>query len=111
MTDGGLRRDLPRALLLVWLVLGAATGFAALAPLVLPSPFLLRLFPVCPSKAAGFECVLCGMTTAFVRIGSGDLAGALRAHRGSVAVYCAFVLNFCGAAAYTMMRAKPHANT
>jgi hypothetical protein len=111
MTDGGLRRDLPRALSLVWLVLSAATGFAALAPLVLPSAFLLGLFPVCPSKAAGFECVLCGMTTAFVRIGSGDVAGALRAHGGSLAVYCAFVLNFCAAAAYTMMRAKTHANT
>ena len=111
MTDGGLRRDLPRALLFVWLVLGAITGIAALAPLVLPSSLLLGVFPVCQAKAAGFECLLCGMTTAFVRIGSGDLAGALRAHGGSLAVYCAFLLNFCGAAAYTMMRAKPHANT
>ena len=111
MTDGGLRRDLPRAFLLVWLAVGAVTGLAVLAPLVLPSSFLLGVFPVCPSKAAGFECILCGMTTAFVRIGSGDLAGALQAHGGSVAVYCGFVLNFCAAAAYTMMRAKRHANT
>jgi hypothetical protein len=110
MTDGGLRRDLPRALVLVWLVLGAVTGLTALAPLVLPSSFLLGLFPSCPSKAAGFECTLCGMTTAFVLIGTGDYAGALRAHGGSVAVYGAFVLNFCAAAAYTMMRAKRHAN-
>jgi hypothetical protein len=111
MTDGGLRRDLPRALVLVWLLLGAVTGLAALAPLVLPSDFLLGLFPICPAKAAGSECILCGMTTAFVSIGSGDFAGALRAHGGSLAVYCVFVLNFCGAAAYTMMRAKRHANT
>ena len=111
MTDGGLRQDLSRALLIVWMVLGAGTGSAALAPLVLPSSFLFGLFPACPSKAAGFECIVCGMTTAFVRIGNGDLAGALRAHSGSLAVYSAFVLNFCAAAAYTMMRAKPHANT
>jgi hypothetical protein len=110
MTDGGLRRDVPRAFLVVWLVLGAVTGLVAVAPLVLPSSFLLGLFPTCPARAAGGECVLCGMTTAFVLIGSGEFAGALRAHGGSVAVYGAFVLNFCAAAAYTMMRAKRHAN-
>jgi hypothetical protein len=110
MTDGGLRRDLPLALVLVWLVLGAVTGLVALAPLVLPASFLLNLFPACPTKAAGGECILCGITTAFVLIGSGDFAAALRAHGGSVAMYGAFVLNFCAAAAYTMMRAKRHAN-
>ncbi len=111
MIAPGLRRDLAQALRLVWLVVGVITGALAAAPFVLPSQWMLGLFPACPAKLAGSECVLCGMTTAFVQLGSLDWAAAAASHRWSILLYLCFVLNFCGALAYTIVRAKRHANT
>ena len=105
-----LRHDFRRALRYVWLILGCISGLVLIAPLVLPSDFLFALFPICPAKAAGGKCFFCGMTTAFVRIGQGDLMGAKSSNSGSLPLYLGLVLNFTAATAYTMMRVIRHAN-
>ena len=110
MPANGLRRDFPHALRYVWLVLGSLSGLAVVAPLVFPPDFLFGLFPICQARAAGGKCVFCGMTTAFVRIGQGDLMGAQSANSGSLLLYLGLALNFTAAAAYTMMRVIRHAN-
>jgi hypothetical protein len=102
--------DLQRALRYVWLILACISGLALIAPLTFSSDFLFGLFPVCQAKAAGGECFFCGMTTAFVRIGQGDLTGAQSANRGALPLYFGLAVNFTAAAAYTMMRVIRHAN-
>jgi hypothetical protein len=110
MPSDGFRNDFQQAIQYVWLILGCVSGLAILAPLVLSPDFVFSLFPVCQAKAAGGECVLCGMTTAFVRIGQGDLPGAQSANSGALLLYSGLALNFLGAASYTMMRVIRHAN-
>jgi hypothetical protein len=61
---------------------------------------LASIMPVCSARAAGRICALCGMTTAFIRIGAGDREGALAAHAASIALWALFVVNFIAAAAY-----------
>lgn len=111
MPDDELREQLPQALQIVWMMTGLISGLIVIAPLLVPSEFLLHLFPVCAAKAAGRSCILCGMTTAFVQIGAGNFAGAQVANRGALALYSGLALNFGGLAAYTIWRVKRHANT
>ena len=108
--NGGLRHDLPKALRIVWLILGTVSGLLVLAPFFLPAQTLFSVFPVCAAKAAGSSCFLCGMTTAFVSIGRSDWAGALAANSGAIPLYIGLIVNFVAATAYTMMRVKRHAN-
>lgn len=111
MPDESLRQHLPRALKIVWLIIGFVSGFLILAPFVFPADSLFGLFPVCAAKAAGGRCLLCGMTTAFVHVGEGDLIAARQANGGSLLLYAALTLNFGAALAYTMMRVIRHANS
>ena len=111
MTSQGLRRDLPQALRIVWLILGALSGVLVLAPYLLPPDLLFGIFPICAAKAAGSSCMLCGMTTAFASIGHFDWAGAYSANQGSIPLYGVLLMNFACAVAYTMMRVIRHANS
>jgi hypothetical protein len=110
MASDGLSDDLSRALRIVWLLLGAGCGIAVITPLILPPDLLLGWFPICAAKAAGGRCILCGMTTAFMRIGAGDLPGAASANSGAIALYTVMALNFITVIAYTMFRVIRHAN-
>ena len=58
----------------------------------------------------GRPCPSCGMTTAFLRIGEGDLSGAAASNSGSILLYAGMALNFAAAFAYTMLRVLRHAN-
>lgn len=111
MASSTLRADLQKALHIVWLILAGLCGLAVMLPVVFPAEVLAPQFPVCAAKAAGGSCILCGMTTAFLKIGEGDLAGASVAHGGSIFLYTAMALNFGIAVAYTMLRVFRHANT
>jgi hypothetical protein len=108
--SGSLRHELPRALRIVWLVLGAISGLIVVAPYLVSSELLFGLFPVCAAKAAGSSCILCGMTTAFASIGRHDWAGAQAANAGALPLFVSLILNFAGACTYTMMRVIRHAN-
>jgi hypothetical protein len=83
----------------------------AVTPFVLPPGVLSALAPECRAKAAGGSCALCGMTTAFLHIGSGDVERARSAHAGSLALWILFVMNFIAAAAYlTVALMRKHRN-
>ena len=92
------RDQFPRALRIVWLIIGFVSGLAVISPLVFPAESLFSIFPICAAKAAGGQCLLCGMTTAFVQIGTGDLGAARQANGGSLFLYSALALNFVAAA-------------
>ena len=104
MPADGLRHDTQLSLRYAWLILGGLSGLAVISPLLLSSEFLFHLLPVCQAKAAGGQCVFCGMTTAFVRIGQGEFASAQSANSGALPLYIGFTLNFVASLAYTMMR-------
>jgi uncharacterized protein DUF2752 len=99
-----LRHDTQLALLYVWLILGCLSGLAVISPLLLSPEFLFHLLPVCQAKAAGGQCVFCGMTTAFVHIGQGEFVAAQSANSGALPLYLSLTLNFVASIAYTMMR-------
>jgi hypothetical protein len=99
-----LARDIKIAIVWTWLIVSGMLVIAAVAPFLFPADLLAGLAPVCEARKAGGSCILCGMTTAFLRIGSGDWAGALAAHRGSAVLWTTFLLNFVVAVAYCMKR-------
>jgi hypothetical protein len=102
-----LRSDLKPALTGAWLVISAALAIVVVIPFVIPfvipAELLYALIPECEAKRRGSSCVLCGMTTAFILISRGDLSGAQASNSGSVALWCAFALNFATALAYSFM--------
>lgn len=86
--------DLRVSLIVSWLIVTALTVPVIAAPFLVPASELFALAPKCEWKAKyGRECVLCGMTTAFVRIAEGDLDGAQRANRGSVLLFAGMAAN------------------
>ena len=98
-----LRSDLRPALTGTWLVVSALLAAAAIAPLVVPAEALYGIFSECEAKRRGASCALCGMTTAWVLIARGDLAGAHDSNSGSIALWSASILNFIAASAYSLM--------
>jgi hypothetical protein len=110
MPDESFRDQFRRALRIVWLIIGFVSALAVIFPFVFAAELLFSIFPVCAAKAAGGQCLLCGMTTAFAHIGTGNLSAARQANGGSLFVYSALTLNSVAALAYTMMRVIRHAN-
>ncbi|HYO82417.1 MAG TPA: hypothetical protein VES20_13520 [Bryobacteraceae bacterium] len=99
-----LTRDVKVAMAWAWLIASVVLLLVALSPLVLPAAVIANVAPVCEARRAGRNCFLCGMTTAFLRMGSGDFEGALAAHRGSLALWTSFILNFALAVTYCYKR-------
>ena len=85
---------LRRAFIIVWIVLTVASAAAAAAPFVLDAEIIHRLTPPCERRATtGQPCSFCGMTTAFLDIGHGDLDGARNANAGALPLFSVFCLN------------------
>lgn len=91
------------AISVTWILVSAVLMTAVLAPYLIPAPKLYSLFPVCEAKLQGGSCVLCGMTTAYIRLASGDLPGALEANRFALALWLGSILNFAIAKAYILI--------
>jgi hypothetical protein len=87
-----------RALLLAWFAVSGVMAMTVAAAIFVPAPLVQRLAPVCEAKARGSECVLCGMTKAFLHLGRGEVAEAKRANRGSLALWTVFLGNGVAAA-------------
>lgn len=85
--------ELVLALRLVWRILSLGTVLVLLTPFLLSQSTLGSVLPACEAKLAGGACALCGMTTAFYRLSSGDISGALEANPLSLALYLALVVN------------------
>lgn len=92
------------ALLIVWVVVSSALMAAVLAPYVLSSDAIQSLVPVCEAKLRGSSCVLCGMTTAYIRLAALDVRGAAEANRYSLALWAGSILNFAATKAYILFR-------
>jgi hypothetical protein len=74
-----------------WLILTLLSVPVVVAPFVLPGEAISRWAPVCERKAkSGQECLLCGMTTAFLLIGEGECQEASHHNRASLPLF--FVL-------------------
>lgn len=83
-----------RSLFLAWLSMSLIVLPVLIAPLVLPAETILRLEPVCEWKAKyNKECVLCGMSRAFIRIAQGEFSQAASLNRGSIPFYFGLVAN------------------
>ena len=97
-----LQAALRPALTTVWLIVSAVLAVAVMAPFLAPAEVLYGVFSECEAKRRGSACALCGMTTAFVQISNGDLAGAQSSNSGSIALWSASSVNFGAAIAYSL---------
>lgn len=80
-------------LYLVWGFLSILMIFFLVLLFVLDSSFLLATAPTCPSKLEGSECILCGMTRAFLKIKEGQFCLAHDLNRGSLILFSLIGVN------------------
>jgi hypothetical protein len=93
-----------RALEIVWLVVSVPLCAAVLLAVAAPDA-AAAVSPVCVWKSQlGRECPGCGLTTAFLLIGSGDWDGAAHANAAGAPLFVSFVLNSLVAGAYALRR-------
>lgn len=82
------------ALRIVWMAISIVLLSTLLAPWIFTPEQIASAVPRCEWKARyGRECVLCGMTTAFIDIAHGRWGEAGRTNRGSIPLYSAFWAN------------------
>ena len=93
-------KDVKTALARTWIVISAVFFLLAVLPFLAPAEWLFRVSPVCEAKRRGSECVMCGMTTAYVAIGNTQFADARDANAGALPLWIASMVNFSGAVAY-----------
>ena len=93
-----------KALGIAWAIVSACLMTAVILPFILPESKIYGIFPPCEARLRGERCFLCGMTTAYVRLASGDVAGALEANRNSIALSLFSILNFATVKAYILIR-------
>ena len=93
-----------KALFIVWITVSAALGCAAVAPFLVPENTITRMVPTCEAKLHGRRCMLCGATTGFLAIGSGDWRGAQHANAASLPLFAGFSADAFGAAAILFRR-------
>lgn len=90
---------------IAWLIVSAVCLATILAPFVLSGETIGRLLPACEWKRRyGVECVLCGMTTSFLRLSHGHVSDAFRANRGGPFLYALFAIDSLAAIAFAMVR-------
>ncbi|WP_165499668.1 DUF2752 domain-containing protein [Pedobacter frigidisoli] len=87
-----INQDFLKAFRIVWIITGLLCLFIIIKS-VLISPIHLRYIPLCPSKAVNSECILCGMTRAFINIGEMNLKAAYTLNKGSVLLFSLILLN------------------
>ena len=93
-----------RALGIAWAIVSLCLMTAVILPFILPESKIYAIFPPCEAKLRGDPCFLCGMTTAYVRLASGDISGALEANQNSIAFSVFSILNFAVVKAYILVR-------
>lgn len=98
--------ELVPALRIVWRLLSLGTGLLLLIPFVIPARVLSAWIPACEWQAKGTPCPLCGMTTAFYRLSTGDVSGALAANPMSLGLSACLVVNLMVFLAVTCFKRK-----
>jgi hypothetical protein len=107
MADRRRASDLRIAAVTVWLIVSAVILAGQVALAFVPESAILRAGAALewPRHEPG-SCVLCGMTTAFLAIARGDLAGARAAHPWSIALFAVFVVNGVAAVVFSVARLR-----
>ncbi len=86
--------DVKRSFIISWLVISAVIFTMIVCPFVLPERSIYSIAPKCEWKTKYHkECILCGMTTAFIELSRGKINAAERSNRFSLCLYSIFVLN------------------
>jgi hypothetical protein len=98
--------DLVPALRITWRILSLGTGLVLLLPYLIPQGRLSGWIPPCEAQIQGETCPLCGMTTAFYLLSSGDLPGALAANPMSLGLYVCLIVNLAVMVAVTLFKRK-----
>lgn len=98
--------ELVPALRVTWRLLSLGTGLVLLLPFLIPQGRLSGWIPPCEAQLQGDSCPLCGMTTAFYLLSSGDLPGALAANPMSLALYVCLLVNLAVLLAITLFKRK-----
>jgi hypothetical protein len=112
MANQGMREDLIKALLIVWLISGTLTSLVMITPYLFPPDLLYAATPECVLKATyGKPCPLCGMSHAFVFLSKGMVDEALHANSSSLLLYLGFLLNSAGCFLFALVKAVKHSKT
>lgn len=98
------RNEYLKALGIAWAIVSACLMMAVILPFIFPESEIYGIFPPCETRLRGEPCFLCGMTTAYVRLASGDISGALQANGNSIALSLFSILNFAAVKAYILVR-------
>lgn len=95
------------ALRLVWIAVSAVAFGLLLTPWIFTPTQIAAVVPRCEWKARYHrECVLCGMTTAFIQIREGRLRQARQANAGALPLYAGALLNEAGIVIFLSKRRK-----
>lgn len=91
-----MSKEFKKVLLIVWFVLTVLTSATLIVPLIFSKETVLRHTPACMSKSLHHqECFLCGTTTAFTEISSGNFKNAYHLNKLSPFIYSFFLVNLC----------------
>jgi hypothetical protein len=86
--------QLKKAGLIVWLILSAFVGGILLSPHIFSAKKIEKISAYLSlPRSRIHECTLCGITSGFLLISSGDFWKANSANRGALPLYLTFVLN------------------
>lgn len=99
--------DIKTSFLLSWLTMSAVILVVLVSPFLLSDKTIYSIAPKCEWKIKYHkECVLCGMTTAFIEISKGQLSAANRSNRFSLYLYLVFSVNELFASLFLVKRRK-----
>ena len=85
--------------IVVWIIISIVTAAILILPLIITDQLILEISPTCSSiKKYNKDCIMCGMTRAFIQISHANFLSAQRLNKGSIVLYCSFLSNlilFC----------------
>lgn len=81
-------------IIVIWGIISLITLAVILSTFTIDSKTILENTPVCISKSQlDKDCVLCGMTRAFIEISHGNFSNGHQFNKASIFVYCTFLTN------------------
>jgi hypothetical protein len=87
------RADVRAAIWFSWLAMACIGGLLIVSPYVVAQSLIQEWVAICPAKASGNPCSLCGMTTAFYLIAGGRFEEATASNYASVPLYSTLLAN------------------
>ena len=81
------------SLLIAWGIISVLIISVLIVPFLINSDVILKNTPICPSKLNNENCLLCGMTQAFIEISNGKFSTAHMFNQLSIPLYGLFIIN------------------